>query len=136
MSNEKYYIHLEQLNKNEYIYGVLSIKENSPFDYKIGRKKGTRDFIIDDITKDIILDIHENFGRDTFDFKYTNLHDAKLILKNIQTDPFYSNYRVNSTPAVFLSDMDKVNLITSSVQKAVLQEKMLITQTVKSTIQK
>lgn len=133
MSNEKYYIHLEQINENEYIYGVLSVKKDSIFDYKIDKKYGIRNTIVDDITKDTILNINTNFNKKSFDFKYTNLYDAKLILKNIQIDPFYSNYRVNSTPAVFLSDMDKVNLIVSSVQKAVLQEKILLSKTVKST---
>lgn len=123
--NEKYYIHLEQIKTNQFIYGVMSVIENTPFDYEISKMIGKREDVINNISKKIIKDNKLGIERNVFNLRFSELHDAKYMNHLIHKDDFFKDYRVSISPAVFLSDMDKVNILSSIVQKNVLQEQMI-----------
>ena len=125
LMNEKYYIHLEQIKPNQFICGVMSVIENTPFDYEISKMIGKREDVINNISKQIIKDNKLGIERDVFNLRFSELHDAKYMNQMIHKDDFFKNYRVSISPAVFLSDMDKVNIISSMVQKNALQEQII-----------
>lgn len=122
--DEKYYIHLEPLSTNKYIYGVLSVMDNTPFDYAVNQVVGKREDVIDYIAKKIITTNSEKLDRSYFNLRFSELSDTKIMLKLIKEDDFYSNYIVSTSPAVFLSDMDKVNNIKAMVTKEIMAIRM------------
>lgn len=123
--NEKYYIHLEEIKPNQFVYGVMGVIEDSPFDHEISKMVGNRDDVLNKITKKVIKDNQMNLNRNVFNFRYTELKDAKTMIHTVEKDDFYKKYRVNTSPAIFLSDMDKVNILSKMVQKNALQEQMI-----------
>lgn len=123
--NEKYYIHLEEIKPNQFVYGVMGVIEDSPFDHEISRMVGNRDDVLNMITKKVIKDNQMNLNRNVFNFRYTELKDAKTMIHTVEKDSFYKDYRINTSPAIFLSDMDKVNILSKMVQKNALQEQMI-----------
>ena len=125
LMNEKYYIHLEQIKPNQFIYGVMGVIENTPFDYEISKMVGSREDVINNISKQIIKDNKLGIERDVFNLRFSELHDAKHMNQMIYKDDFFKDYRVSISPAVFLSDMDKVNILSSMVQKNALQEQII-----------
>lgn len=122
--DEKYYIHLEPLSTNKYIYGVLSIMDNTPFDYAVNQVVGKREDVIDYIAKKIITTNSEKLDRSYFNLRFSELSDTKTMLKLMKEDDFYSDYIVSTSPAVFLSDMDKVNNIKAMVTKEIMAIRM------------
>lgn len=66
LMNRKYYVHLEEIKPNQFVYGVMGV---------------------------------------------TKLKDAKTMVHTAEKDDFYKKYRVNASTAIFLSDMDKVNIL-------------------------
>lgn len=122
--DEKYYIHLEPLSTNKYIYGVLSVMDNTPFDYAVNQVVGKREDVIDYIAKKIITTNSEKLDRSYFNLRFSELSDTKTMLKLMKEDNFYSNYIVSTSPAVFLSDMDKVNNIKAMVTKEIMAIRM------------
>ena len=59
------------------------------------------------------------------DLKYTELNDAKIMTRRIASDDFYKDFRVTTTPAIFLSDMSNVSILTNMVQKNNLQNQII-----------
>lgn len=125
LMNEKYYIHLEEIKPSEFVYGIMRVVENSPFDYEISKMYGKREDILNNISKKIIKENKLGIERNVFNLRYSELSDAKTMQYNLKYDDFYKNHRVNVTPAVFLSDMDKVGILSKMVQKNALQEQMI-----------
>ena len=123
--NEKYYIHLEEIKPSEFVYGIMGVVENSPFDYEISKMYGKREDVLNNISKKIIKENKLGIERNVFNLRYSELSDAKTMQYNLKYDDFYKNQRVNVTPAVFLSDMDKVGILSKMVQKNALQEQMI-----------
>lgn len=122
--NEKYYIHLEPLSSDSYMYGVLSIVDNTPFDYSVSELVGKREEVLDTVAKKIIATNSTLLDRNIFNLKFSELTDTKYMIHHIQKDDFYKDYRVNITPAVFLSDMNKVSAIKVMVQKNILNRRL------------
>jgi hypothetical protein len=125
LMNEKYYIHLEEIKPSQFVYGVMGVVEDTPFDYEISKMVGKRDEIINEISKKIIRENKLGVDRNVFNLRYSELSDAKTMQYNLKYDDFYRRQRVNISPAVFLSDMDKVNILTKMVQKNALQEQII-----------
>jgi hypothetical protein len=125
LMNEKYYIHLEEIKPSEFVYGIMGVVENSPFDYEISKMYGKREDVLNNISKKIIKENKLGIERNVFNLRYSELSDAKTMQYNLKYDDFYKNQRVNVTPAVFLSDMDKVGILSKMVQKNALQEQMI-----------
>ena len=125
LMNRKYYVHLEEIKPNQFIYGVMGVIEDTPFDNEISKMVGNRDDVLNKITKKIIEENKFNTDVNVFNLRYTELKDAKTMVHIVEKDDFYKKYRVNTSPAIFLSDMDKVNILSKMVQKNALQEQMI-----------
>lgn len=125
LMNKKYYIHLEEIKPNQFVYGVMGVVEDTPFDNEISKIVGNRDDVLNKITKKIIEKNKFNIDTNVFNLRYTELKDAKTMVHTIEKDDFYKKYRVNTSPAIFLSDMNKVNILSKMVQKNALQEQMI-----------
>ena len=123
--NEKFYIHLEQIKLNQFFYGIMSVIDEKPFDYEIGKINGLREDVLDKISKKIITDNSVNLNNNVFNLKYTELNDAKIMTRRIASDDFYKDFRVTTTPAIFLSDMSNVSILTNMVQKNNLQNQII-----------
>ena len=125
LMNEKIYVHLEQIKPNQFFYGIMSVIDEKPFDYEIGKINGLREDVLDKISKKIITDNSVNLNNNVFNLKYTELNDAKIMARRITSDDFYKDFRVTTTPAIFLSDMHNVNILTNMVQKNNLQNQII-----------
>lgn len=125
LMNRKYYVHLEEIKPNQFVYGVMGVIEDTPFDNEISKMVGNREEVLNKITKKIIEENKFNTDVNVFNFRYTELKDAKTMIHTVEKDSFYKDYRVNTSPAIFLSDMDKVNILSKMVQKNALQEQMI-----------
>ena len=124
--SEKYYIHLEEIKPNHFVYGVMGVLDDTPFDYEISKMDGAnRNDALNKITKKVIKENKINLDKNVFTFKYDELRDAKSMEHEIRYDDFYRDYRVTSLPAVFLSDMNNVQVLKNMVQKNALQEKII-----------
>lgn len=123
--NEKYYIHLEEIKPSEFIYGIMGVVENSPFDYEISKMYGKREDVLNNISKKIIKENKLGIERNVFNLRYSELSDAKTMQYNLKYDDFYKNHRVNVTPAVFLSDMKNVSILSAMVKKNALQQQFI-----------
>lgn len=123
--NEKYYIHLEEIKPSEFIYGIMGVVENSPFDYEISKMYGKREDVLNNISKKIIKENKLGIERNIFNLRYSELSDAKTMQYNLKYDDFYKNHRVNVTPAVFLSDMKNVSILSAMVKKNALQQQFI-----------
>lgn len=125
LMNRKYYVHLEEIKPNQFVYGVMGVIEDTPFDNEISKMVGNRDDVLNKITKKIIEENKFNTDVNVFNLRYTELKDAKTMIHTVEKDSFYKDYRINTSPAIFLSDMDKVNILSKMVQKNALQEQMI-----------
>lgn len=123
--NGKYYVHLEQIKPSEFIYGIMGVIENSPFDYEVSKMYGKREDVLNKITKRIIEHNKINPDQNVFTFKYDELNDAKIMEREFKYDNFYENYRVTALPAVFLSDMKNVSILSVMVKKNALQQQFI-----------
>ena len=122
---EKFYIHLEEVSPKHFYYGVMGVFDDSPFDYNISTKNGDRENVLNEITKDIIRENKINLNKDVFVFKYDELKDAKTMEHLFKVDDFYKDYRVSALPAIFLSDMTNVNVISNMVKKQTIQQHII-----------
>ena len=125
LMNGKYYVHLEQIKPSEFIYGIMGVIENSPFDYEVSKMYGKREDVLNKITKRIIEHNKINPDQNVFTFKYDELNDAKIMEREFKYDNFYENYRVTALPAVFLSDMKNVSILSVMVKKNALQQQFI-----------
>jgi hypothetical protein len=53
LMNRKYYVHLEEIKPNQFVYGVMGVIEDTPFDNEISKMVGNRDDVLNKITKKI-----------------------------------------------------------------------------------
>lgn len=125
LMNEKYYVHLEQIKPKQFIYGVMGVINDTPFDYEISKINGTREDALNKITKQTIEHNKISPEQNVFTFKYDELNDAKIMEREFKYDNFYENYRVTALPAVFLSDMKNVSILSAMVKKNALQQQFI-----------
>lgn len=119
---EKYYIRIDEFKLNDFNYSSLLMNENKAFSYDIGNTNGTREQILDYITKRTIM--RANAPKHIFHFKYQTLEDTKIMRKHLQEDEFYSYYKIEMTPSVFVIDEYPNEMLKDILNKHALQRRM------------
>lgn len=122
MLKEFYYIKLSEFSKNDFNYGSMLVIEGKPFSYDIGHAKGTREEVLNFITKRTIQ--KADLDDASFIFKYETLEDTKTMRKHLQEDPFFARRKVEMVPAVFASDEENNELIDNLLKKHTLERRM------------
>jgi hypothetical protein len=119
---EKYYIRIDEFKLNDFNYSSLLMNENKAFSYDIGNTNGTREQILNYITKRTIM--RANAPKHIFHFKYQTLEDTKIMRKHLQEDEFYSYYKIEMTPSVFVIDEYPNEMLKDILNKHALQRRM------------
>ena len=110
---EKYYINTIEYGKNEFLYGVLSLVDDKPFDYMVGTQFGTKEEVLDNVTK-MVLKKNDNKMKlpyRSFVFKYEDIQSSKEMNYRFRNETFYQKYsfdnrtELQANPSVFLSDL-------------------------------
>jgi len=104
-----YYIKINHYDSNEYHFGVMTVIDEKPVDYKLGMRISKNELhVLNDIAKLILS--KDEFGDKSkpFTIKYDTLEQTKQMKNIIANDSFYSNYKIQVLPAVFLSDLKKL----------------------------
>ena len=118
---EQYYIRLNEFKPNDFNYVSMLVVENKPFSYDIGNCNGTREQVLDYVTKRTIN--RAEAPKISFLFRYQTLDDTKIMKKNLNND-FYSHYDIEMTPSVFASDIAQNDFIDEILKNHSLRRRM------------
>ena len=114
----QFYVHTKEIKENNHLYGIMTMINDEPFDYMIGTMKGNKEFIIDKVSKNILIKNKTVLKNNYYSFKYDNLDITKKMLYKFHTEDFYKQYSkeqqtsLDALPAIFLSDLTKLSNLT------------------------
>jgi hypothetical protein len=114
------YIHIKKLDK-KYLYGIMTLVNDSVTETIEGIIGGERSEVLDKLTKYCLKRNKPMFERTMMVFKYDTLDDTKEMLYKFNHLDYYNEYKkennayLDALPAVFLSDMDKLNKLNKKM---------------------
>jgi hypothetical protein len=110
----QFYVSTKEISENNYLYGVMSMINDEPFDFIVGQMNGEKDDIINLISKNTLIKNKTVLKNNYYTFKYEDLDTTKKMLSKFHTDDFYKSYSkeqqtdLDALPALFLSDTTKM----------------------------
>lgn len=114
----QFYVSTKEISENNYLYGVMSMINDEPFDFIVGQMNGEKDDIINLISKNTLIKNKTVLKNNYYTFKYEDLDTTKKMLSKFHTDDFYKQYSkeqqtsLDALPAIFLSDLTKLSNLT------------------------
>lgn len=114
----QFYVQTKEISKNNQLYGVMTMIDDKPFDYLIGNMEGDKEYVIDKVSKNILIKNKTVLKNNYYSFKYDNLDITKKMLYKFHTEDFYKQYSkeqqtsLDALPAIFLSDLTKLYNLT------------------------
>lgn len=110
----QFYVSTKEISENNYLYGVMSMINDEPFDFIVGQMNGEKDDIINLISKNTLIKNKTVLKNNYYTFKYEDLDTTKKMLSKFHIDDFYKSYSkeqqtdLDALPALFLSDTTKM----------------------------
>lgn len=118
----QYYIRLNEYRQNDFNYVSMLVVENKPFSYDIGNYTGTREEVLDFVTRKTIN--RTLTSKNSLLIRYQTLDDVKIMRKHLKEDRFYSKYKIEMTPSVFAADENHNEFLEEILKKHSLQRKI------------
>ena len=91
----QFYVSTKEISENNYLYGVMSMINDEPFDFIVGQMNGEKDDIINLISKNTLIKNKTVLKNNYYTFKYEDLDTTKKCYQNFIQMIFINHIQKN-----------------------------------------